>query len=180
MTLRTCALVLVVAVAVLLGAAAGTQPATAEAGGDPDVFVVQSFLSGRLSPLTGEDGTAALAFPGPIGDALYFGERPGREVGSLSIEDLPTSVREAEADPPNAALVASLDDGGEMQAVVELLGGDVDADGAVTDRLRLLGMADHSGIALEEDAPADLAGAIVFGSGQLFIDGLGQHKDNPT
>ncbi len=130
--------------------------------------------------MVGEADVVTLSLPGPTGAALHFAERPGHDVGLLSIDDHLMSIVDAETDPPNAAPVASPDHGGELQAVVELMAGDVDAAGAVTLRVRLLGMANDTGISLEEDARADLTGPIALGIGPLFIDGLEPHKDNPT
>ena len=46
--------------------------------------------------------------------------------------------------------------------------------------VRLLGEADHTNLALEEASLSELVEPIQLGRGHLFIDGLGQHKDNPT
>lgn len=92
--------------------------------------------------MVGEADVATLSLPGPTGAALHFAERPGHDVGLLSIDDhlmsIGMSIGDAETHPPNAAPVASPDHGGELQAVVELMAGDVDAAGAVTFRVRLL------------------------------------------
>ena len=166
--------------AVLFGHTAAARQATPTAESSLDLLVVQSFDSGRLAPEAGSPDLATLTFEPPVSDALSFSERPDRVVGSYATDELLDAVRQSESDPVNAALVADLAAGGEVQVVVELLTGEIDAAGAVSYQVRLLGEPDSTDLALEAASPGELAEPIELGRGHLFIDGLGQHKDNPT
>lgn len=180
MTRRIFSLAVVFVGAVLLGGIAGAQEATPTAESSLELLVVQGFDSGRLTPQDGSADLATLTFEQPMRDALYFSERPNRVVGRYATDELLDILRAAETDPVNAALVADLEGGGEVQVVVELLTGEIDAAGAVSFAVRLLGEADQAGLALEEASLSELTEPIELGRGHLFIDGLGQHKDNPT
>ncbi len=180
MTHRIISLAIIFVGAVLLGSSAVANQATPPAESALDLLVVQSFDSGRLAPEAGSTDLATLAFEQPLRDALYFSERPNRVVGSYATEELLEIVRQAGPDPVNAALIADLEAGGEVQVVVELLQGEINTAGTVNYAVRLLGEADHTSLALEESSLSELVEPIQLGRGHLFIDGLGQHKDNPT
>lgn len=180
MTKRILSLAIVFASALLLDSTAGARQATPAVEDNLSLLVVQSFASGQLAPEDGGGGLATLTFEPPASDALFFSERPNRVVGTYSAAELLEFVRQAETDPLNAALVANLEEGGEVQAVVELLGGEIDTAGTVRYQVRLLGEAGQTGLNLEAQSLSELGAPLYLASGHLFIDDLGQHKDNPT
>jgi hypothetical protein len=177
--------VVLVALALLASFRIGTSaagqeatPAATAAEDQVDVLVVQSFASGRLEPTTEEPSAAVLTLEPPVVDAVYFSERPNRIVGTLSAEAFLEQLEAAAADPPNAVLIAH-GASGTAEVVVELLRGDIDPDGTITYQVRIL--ADFDEADLELAAPlTELPEPLELGAGHLVVDGLSQHKDNPT
>jgi len=180
MTQRILSFVIVVVGALLMSSTGSAQQATPPADASLDLLVVQSFDSGRLAPVAGGAGLATLTFEPPMRDALYFTERPNRLVGSYATNELLALVRQAETDPVNGVAEGPVPGGGEVQLVVEVLQGELDPAGTVRYEVRLLGEADQTNLTLEAAARPALVAPIDLGHGHLFIDGLGQHKDNPT
>ena len=55
-----------------------------------------------------------------LGQTLYFGDRPSRDVGAVPTEQFLQGQGGADDNPPNAALVVDDGNGGTEIAVVEL------------------------------------------------------------
>ena len=172
---------LFLAVALLSGASTAAQEATP--GAIPpvaplEVLFVQSFGVGRLEPAA-EPGTATLTLQQPVGETIYFADRPYRVAGTLVAEDFLQLLAQDVADPLNAALIFNQPEGDRV-VILKLLDGTVDAAGTVRYDVRVLARpfgaypGDPSAYPTDMMRSAwllsELTGMIDFGSSHLFID----------
>ena len=82
-------------------------------------------------------GTARLTLHQPVGETVYFAERPNRVAGTVALEGFLQILAQEAADPLNAALVIDRPEG-DAVVIVELLDGTVDAAGTVLYDVRVL------------------------------------------
>jgi len=94
--------------------AGGTPEATEEI----DVLYVQTFASGEISD--SGDGSFTLSLAGGTGQTVYFTDRPERFAGAIATDAFLDERAFDAANPPNAALVADMDEG-QTIVVMELL-----------------------------------------------------------
>lgn len=148
--------------------AAGAATPAAEAA---EVLFVQSFTTGRLEP-GAEPGAAVLTLQGPVGETVYFSDRPQRSAGTIALAQFLEVLAQDSADPLNAALVIDRAEG-DAVVVVELLDGSVDAAGTVIYDVRVLAetASFHTDMTVTAEMLTELTGAIDFGSSHLFVDG---------
>lgn len=136
-----------------------------------EVLFVQSFTVGRLAP-GAEAGVATLTLQGPVGETIYFADRPNRGAGTVALEEFLQVLAQEAADPLNAALVIDRPEGDQV-VVVEMLDGTVDASGTVTYDVRVL--ADPGQFETDMTSTAEplveITEAFDFGSSHLFVDG---------
>lgn len=137
----------------------------------PYLFV-QSFEGGSIAPKDGEDGTYTVALNHGLGQTLYFGDRPSRDVGTVPTEQFLEQLGFSDKNPPNAALLIDDGNGGTDIAVVELTKPSIDPTvPSVSYDLKVLeSWQDSTGLKLTE-TPAnasDLPASV--GPTHLFID----------
>jgi hypothetical protein len=92
-TLRIVQAIALLVLATLLATGATAQETTSE---DPaavapsqqplEVLFVQSFTSGQLAP-AGQPGAAVLTLREPLGDTVYFADRPNRAAGTVETDE---------------------------------------------------------------------------------------------
>lgn len=150
------------------------QSATPQASEISYLFVLAGFTSGTFT--ANDDGSHELALSGTPEQIVYFADRPGREVGTVPTGHGLEILGIEGDDPPNAALVITLDDGTTDTVVLELTAYSLDATaGSLTFTVTVLGSdalgEDGMGLA-EEPLPVETIPAS-FGSSSLFIDNLG-------
>ncbi|MGH2618719.1 MAG: hypothetical protein ACRDJC_26115, partial [Thermomicrobiales bacterium] len=136
-----------------------------------EVLFVQSFTTGRLEP-GGAAGAAVLTLQGPVGETVYFTDRPDRGAGTIALQQFLDVLAQQEAEPLNAALVIDRDEG-DAVVIVELLAGTVDEAGTVTYDVRVLTdpaahPTDMTGTA---EPLTEITAMMDFGSSHLFVDG---------
>ena len=151
--------------------------ATLVGDGGPEFLFVQTFAGGTWAPKPDADGVYLLTLTGHAAQTVYFSDRPGRLVGTVSTRDFLDRLGFTPADPPNAAVVAQTADGGEDVLVVELLNPvyaeGFGADGAVTVTYEARVLAGEAGERLASVAgrQGDQEFPAAFGPTSLFIDG---------
>jgi hypothetical protein len=137
----------------------------------PYLFV-QSFAGGSITPKSGTDGTYTVTLDHGLGQTVYFGDRPSRDVGVAPTAQFLQSLGFPDDNPPNAALVVDDGNGGTEIAVVELRNPDYDAatNTATYDVAGLADWKDSTELGLTQE-PADLADLPEnLGPAHLFID----------
>ena len=106
-----------------IGAVLG-QPATPVATPTDEgieLLFVQTYATSTLSP-TGDNGVLTMVLKGGTGETIYFAERPGRQVGTISTATfVEVFRRETAGDPANAVLVAGNGESEESTYVVEFV-----------------------------------------------------------
>ncbi len=139
--------------------------------GAAEVLFVQSFTTGRLEP-GAEPGAAILTLQGPVGETVYFSDRPERTAGTIALTEFLEVLAQEAADPLNAALVIDRPEG-DAVVVVELLDGTVDASGTVIYDVLILSESGAFGTDMTGTAEllTEVTGAMDFGSNHLFVDG---------
>lgn len=159
------------------GASAVASPAATPAAlTAPQLLFVQTFAGGTWAPKPDEPGAYLLTLTGHAAQTVYFSDRPGRLVGTVSTRDFLDRLGFTPADPPNAAVVAQTADGGEDVLVVELLNPvyaeGFGADGAVTVTYEARVLAGEAGERLASVAgrQGDQEFPAAFGPASLFID----------
>jgi hypothetical protein len=175
-------LVLSLVVTILFGTSAAAQDATPGAtpvaaaaatptAGAAEILFVQSFTTGRLEP-GAEPGAATLTLQGPVGETVYFSDRPERIAGTIALTQFLDILAQEAAEPLNAALVIDRPEG-DAVVVVEVLGGTVDAAGTVTYDVIVLSDSGEFGTDMTGTAEllTEVTGAMDFGSNHLFVDG---------
>jgi hypothetical protein len=171
--------VLSLVVTILFGTSAAAQDATPGAtpvaatptAGAAEVLFVQSFTTGRLEP-GADPGAAILTLQGPVGETVYFSDRPERTAGTIALTQFLEILAQETAEPLNAALVIDRPEG-DAVVVVEVLGGTVDAAGTVTYDVVVLSDSGEFGTDMTGTAEllTEVTGAMDFGSNHLFVDG---------
>jgi hypothetical protein len=154
----------------------GGQDATPEAGpdytGKVEFLFVQTYQSGTIAPVEGQDGRYSLALEAGTGQTVYFSDRPERIAGAAPTPQFLDGLGFFADNPPNAALVFEAAPGNTDVAVVELFNPVYDPETqGVTYEVEVL---ENWQTALDlgfQEAPADLASiAPSFGAARLFID----------
>lgn len=133
---------------------------------------VQSFQSGSITPTDGQDDRYTVRLDHGLGQTIYFGDRPSRDVGTAPTPQFLDGLGFLEDNPPNAALLVENGEGETDIAVVELFSPvyDPDTHGITYDVTVLESWQDDLEMGLQ-DAPAGLATlAPEFGTAHLFID----------
>jgi hypothetical protein len=154
---------------------AGAQEATpAPAADDAErifTMFVQTAQGGHFAPKPGEDGVYQLVLRGATAQTVYFSDRPHRLVGSVSTADFLAGLGFSPENPPNAAIVAQTEDGGEDVIVVELLNPDYDS-GSQTLTYDVIVLDEYIGDGFGDLAQRQDDGALpeAFGHTSLFID----------
>jgi hypothetical protein len=136
-----------------------------------EFLFVQTFASGSLAPSDDEAGLYTLVLEQSPGHTLYFSDRPERIVGTVPMEQFLDGLGFTPANPPNAALVAEREDGGEEIIVLELLNPRYDeAARMLTYDVRILADDEQLDMTLEHRlSTTDHEGA-TYGASSLFID----------
>jgi hypothetical protein len=157
----------VVAPAATPAVAAGATPTA----GAAEILFVQSFTTGRLEP-GAEAGAAILTLQGPVGETVYFSDRPERTAGTIALTQFLEILAQETAEPLNAALVIDRPEG-DAVVVVELLDGTVDPAGTVIYDVLVLSESGAFGTDMTGTAEllTEVTGAMDFGSNHLFVDG---------
>lgn len=159
-------------------AAQGSTPqsATPVTADGIEILLVRIATGSTLAPLdepNADGATHELVLTGGTDQMIYFANRPNREVGSLPTADMVEIIDSESDNPPNAALVVQTAGGEEEAYVLELLGGEVDAEtGDVAWQVALL--ADFSGlsVALASEPISDVSETLAFDASHLFIDDM--------
>ncbi len=156
--------------AVVPATAQEATPATE--GATTSYLFVQSFDSGSLTPIDGEDGRFVLELRGEHGRTIGFSDRPERVVGSTPTELFLAGLGFEAENAPNAALVFEPAPGETDIIVLELLDPRYDKGNQtlIYDVTILDSFEAQAGLTFQE-APRqpDPAGE-EFGLAQLFID----------
>jgi hypothetical protein len=161
---------------------AGTPGAPPEIATDPhpsadeeqpgEYLFLQPFGGGTWTPDSSADGLFTLSLSSVPGNTVYFSDRPERDFGFAPMQPFLDSLGFTPANPPNAALVATVPETGEQELlVVELLAPTYDAEaGTLTYQASVL--ADYGGSGLRNVATqqTDYLLPEQFGEGGLFID----------
>jgi hypothetical protein len=154
-------------------APAAAQDATPDTEGvTPSYLFVQSFDSGSLTPIEGENGRFVLELHGEHGRTIGFADRPERLVGSTPTEVFLAGLGFEAENAPNAALVFEPSPGETDIIVLELLNPRYDKGNQtlIYDVALLDSFSAQSGLTFQEaPRPPDPAGE-EFGLAQLFID----------
>lgn len=132
---------------------------------------VQSFQKGSLAP-NADGETHALTLEQGLGQTLYFGDRPSRDVGMSPTETFLEGLGFSDDNPPNAALIVDAGDGETDLAVLELFNPTYDvATHTATYQVRGLEAWEDSLELGLQDQPSDLSGLTpIFGAAHLLID----------
>jgi hypothetical protein len=157
----------------LAGAQEATPPMedTTDAGEHIFTMFVQTAQAGGFRPKEGEDGVYQVVLYGATAQTVYFSDRPHRIVGSVSTADFLAGLGFSPENPPNAAIVAQTEDGGEDVLVVELLNPQWDSfSGTLT--YDVIVLDEYTGDGFGELAQRQDDGALpeTFGHTSLFID----------
>lgn len=149
---------------------ADPHPSADEADG-PEMLFVQPFNGGTWLPAEGGDGLFTLTLTGASAQTVYFSDRPDRIFGLAPMQQFLDGLGFTPVDPPNAALVADADDGGQQILVIELFNPAYD-DAAETLTYDARVLADYHGFGLTHVATqqTDYELPNAFGRGGLFID----------
>jgi hypothetical protein len=153
---------------------------------EPSEFLfVQSFESGSLEPVNGQDGAFTLTLDGANPQTIYFSDRPERVFGLATTSAFLEGLGFTPENPPNAALMVTTDDGVEDVLIIELLDPVWDeASGSLTYSVQVLSNYSDSGLAFAALQQADYELDQHFGPGGLFVDGCADgrvycHQYNP-
>lgn len=140
---------------------------------EPSEFLfVQSFASGSLVPVSGEDGHYTLTLDGANPQTVYFSDRPERVFGLATTTDFLEGLGFTPENPPNAALMVTTDDGASDVLIIELLDPVWDeSSGTLTYSVQVLSDYTESGLAFAALQQTDFEMAESFGPGGLFVDG---------
>lgn len=119
---------------------------------------VQSFQSGRIVPTEGQEGRYTVTLGQGLGETIYLGDRPSRDVGTTPTPQFLEGLGFSEDNPPNAALLMESAPGQTEIAVVELYNPiyDPTSQGVTYDVAVLANWQDDLALGLREE-PADLA-----------------------
>lgn len=154
-------------------AAQDATPAGEAAAGEQTMYLfVQSFEGGNIVPTEGQDDRYTVTLDHGLGQTVYFGDRPSRDVGAVPTPQFLDGLGFPEDNPPNAALVVETAPGETDIAVVELFNPSYDSTGTgVTYDVAVLeNWQSDLELGFREE-PADLATlAPEFRSAHLFID----------
>lgn len=133
---------------------------------------VQSFQGGSVAANAGADDRYTLSLNQGLGQTIYFGDRPSRQVGATPTPKFLEGIGFSDDNPPNAALIIEQADGAADLAVVELFNPVYDAvTHSVTYEIALLDNWENDlGFGLQQ-APTALADIDTeFGATHVFID----------
>lgn len=150
-------------------ASPAASPVANDTSTEPTTFLfVQSFQSGSLAANTSGD-LHTLTLEHGLGQTIYFGDRPSRDVGVTPTADFIKGFNFGANDPPNAALIVDIGDETDL-AVIELTAPTYDAaTHTATYQVRALdSWNDGPAFGLQATAIADLAPT--FEGAHLLID----------
>lgn len=155
----------------LIAAQAATPEPDAEHG--PEMLFVQSFQTGSITPVEGEEGRYTVTLEHGLGQTIYFSDRPNRIVGASPTPRFLGSLGFPDDNPPNAALLMEVAEGKTEIAVVELFRPVYDETShTATYEVEVLSQWENSVELGFGKAAGDLAElAPSFGASHLFIDG---------
>lgn len=137
-----------------------------------EFLFVQSFASGSVAPVGGEDGRFTLTLDGTNPHTVYFSDRPERVFGLATTTAFLDGLGFTPDDPPNAALVVTTEHGDEDVLIVELFDPVWDeASGTLTYSVQVLADYAESGLAFAAMQQTDFELPASFGQGGIFIDG---------
>jgi hypothetical protein len=164
---------------VALGGAVAGRVAAQDAGSTPtseteSLLFIQTFDAGVWTPGSGGAAAGTLTLNGVGPHTVYFADRPGRRTGLESttyfLADPGVFVAD---DPPNAALVATAEDGSEAVVLVELLTGSYDpTTGVLTYDASPLSDASSDVLSSFARRQATAEAELSFGPGSLFVDSV--------
>lgn len=138
----------------------------------PDVLFVQSFESGSLTPLDAAAGQFTLTLDGANPQTVFFSDRPERVFGLATTSEFLEGLGFTPANPPNAALVVTTENGEEDVLVIELLDPVWDeASGTLSYTVQVLENYAEPGLAFIASRQTDYELPDQFGKGGLFVDG---------
>jgi hypothetical protein len=145
-----------------------TTPISAE---KQTFLFLQSFQAGSITP-SEEDGVYTLTLEHGLGQTIYFGDRPSREVGAVPTPAFLDGFDFQPENPPNAALVIDAGDGETDVAVFTLANPVVDEAGpTITYDATLLADYENSATLGVTNQPTDpMTIPASFGHAHLFID----------
>jgi len=153
---------------------AAAQEATPAPNADhgPAMLFVQSFNSGSIAPIAGEEGRYTVTLDHGLGQTVYFSDRPDRIVGASATDKFLNGLGFTPDNPPNAALVIESASGTTDLAVVELFTPTFDPSGpTVTYEMVDLRQWEESLETGLAEVPNDLGNLQPsFGTAHLFID----------
>ncbi len=138
----------------------------------PAYLYVQSFQSGSIAPLDGDDGKYKLTLEQGLGQTIFFSDRPERKVGTSPTAEFLKGFSFTPTNPPNAALLVESEPGETHITVLELTNPTYD-DATRTATYEVQPLKNYEtaiDISFAEE-PSDLAHLkTVFGAAHLFID----------
>jgi hypothetical protein len=172
-----------IASAALAHGVAAQEVGTAVPGDDPeadvDLLFIQTFAAAQLIPVSGEPAQFQLVLDGAHPSIVAFSDRPARMAGSVPVDVFLDMLGQSPADPPNAALVARMDEAPHNSVVVVEMTNPVwdSAAQTMTYDVIILGLEDSTLQFQAGDAAISDEGA-TFSEGSLFIDDLrcGDHE----
>lgn len=173
MTPGLACLLLAPTVAVAQDATPVTTQATPTDEETIELLFVLTASSSTLAPLESTDGEATheLVLQERSDQAIYFADRPNRQVGTMPTSQMLEIFAAQPDNPPNAVLVGMTEDGEEEIIVLELPSGEENtATGEITYQVKLLADYAELDFELKSEPVAEVTETRVYGDTSLFID----------
>jgi hypothetical protein len=114
-------LLLVLMLALIAGAATVARPGQARAAEPQKLFALDA-TQGALTPVAGKPGMYRLVLARVRARAIYFTDRPEREVGTVAVRPLLRRLFAGDSPAPNAAVNASAAKRGQLLMGIEIDG----------------------------------------------------------
>lgn len=151
------------ALAALFGVVHSTQARATE---PQDLFALDA-KEGTLTPVAGKPGVFSLVLEGVRGRAIFFTDRPAREVGTVVVRRMLQNLFADDSPDPNAAINVAAAGRGRLMMGVELLGWHLDVrDRRLALRVRHLPQGGRTIGDVREDTILPRT----FGDTSVFID----------
>jgi hypothetical protein len=112
---------LILALTVIATLVAGIQSAQAHAAEPQKLFALDAEV-GSLTPVAGKAETYRLVLEDVRGRAIFFTDRPARDVGTVVVQKMLRELFAGDSPDPNAAINATAAGRGQLLMGVELLG----------------------------------------------------------
>jgi hypothetical protein len=96
------------------------RPAAVAHAADPQKLFALDAEQGTLTPVKGKPGVHRLVLEDVRARALYFTDRPVREVGTVALRRMLRALFAGDSSPPNAAVNATASKRGQLLMGVEL------------------------------------------------------------